>query len=148
MTKIKQADTKFYLVFTPTVSILNVANFKRFVEWAANFARLNHTKNSGWDMVPIFLHGPQFQDMIYANTDYRHYALAELNSIDPQALGVFASLQNFYDEVCDTLKNKYHNEPESIMFRKQLRKWNTSIDNSRGIKIEDYIPYSKLLYEQ
>ena len=29
MTKIKQADTKFNLVFTPTVSILNVANFKR-----------------------------------------------------------------------------------------------------------------------
>ena len=148
MTKIKQSRTRFKLVFTPTVSILNVADFKTLVEWAYNFAVDNHTENSIWDMQPIFLHGPQFQDMIYATNHYRYYALQNLQKIDQDALTYFKPLQKFYDEVIDTLKNKYENEPDSIMFRKQLHKWNTSIDNSRGIKIQDYIPYSELLYEQ
>jgi organic radical activating enzyme len=147
MEKVKQSNTRYDLVFTPTVSILNVANFQVFVDWAYDFATNNQTSNSVWDMRPIFLHGPQFQDMIYATTDYRYHSLEELDKINPQALSFFKPLQRFYDEVVDTLKNKYENQPDTIMFRKQLFKWNTSIDNSRGIKIEDYIPYSKFLYE-
>jgi len=146
MEKVRVSQTKFHLVFTPTVSILNVANFKTFIEWAYNFALNNNTSNSDWDMQPIFLHGPQFQDMIYATTDYRYFALDKLNKVNKNALSYFNNLHRFYDEVLETLQNKFENEPESIMFRQQLHKWNTSIDNSRGIKINDYIPYSELLY--
>jgi len=145
--KVQQSDTKYDLVFTPTVSIINVAHLSTFINWAYNFANTHQAPNVVWDMQPIFLHGPQFQDMIYATTDYRYYSLEQLDKINPQALSFFKPLQRFYDEVVDTLKNKFENEPDSIMFRKQLHKWNTSIDNSRGIKIEDYIPYSKFLYE-
>ena len=146
MEKVRVSQTKFHLVFTPTVSILNVANFKTFIEWAYNFALNNNTSNSDWDMQPIFLHGPQFQNMIYATTDYRYFALDKLNKVNKNALAYFNNLHRFYDEVLETLQNKFENEPESIMFRQQLHKWNTSIDNSRGIKINDYIPYSELLY--
>ena len=38
MDKVRVSQTHFHLVFTPTVSILNVANFKSFIEWAYNFA--------------------------------------------------------------------------------------------------------------
>ena len=146
MDKVRVSQTHFHLVFTPTVSILNVANFKSFIEWAYNFALNNTTSNSDWDMQPIFLHGPQFQDMIYATTDYRYFALDKLHKVDKNALAYFNNLHRFYDEVVETLQNKFENEPESIMFRQQLHKWNTSIDNSGGIKINDYIPYSELLY--
>ena len=148
MNKVSESQTKYHLVFTPTVSILNVANFKAFVEWAYDFAVSNNAPNSDWDMQPIFLHGPQFQDMIYATTDYRYFALKQLDKVDNSALKYFNNLNRFYDEVIETLQHKFENEPESKMYRQQLNKWNTSIDNSRGIKIEDYIPYSELLYEQ
>lgn len=147
MKKVQQSETKYDLVFTPTVSIINVANLSTFINWAYDFANTHQTPNVVWDMQPIFLHGPQFQDMIYATTDYRYYALEQLDNVDQNALIFFNPLQRFYNEVKDTLQNKFENEPDSIMFRKQLHKWNTSIDNSRGIKIEDYIPYSKFLYE-
>ena len=148
MQKIKQSDTKYDLVFTPTVSIINVANLGNFIDWAYGFATSHQLTNVVWDMQPIFLHGPQFQDMIYANTDYRYFALEQLDKVNQNALVFFQPLQRFVNEVKDTLQNKFENEPESIMYRKQLHKWNTSIDNSRGIDIQDYIPYSQLLYEQ
>ena len=148
MSKIKESNCNFHLVFTPTVSIMNVANFNKFVDWAYKFSLLNNTENNSWDMQPILLHGPQFQDIIYSNTDYRYYALKQLEQVDRGALVDFGALRIFYDHVVDTLKNKFENEPESIMFRKQLQKWNTAIDKSRGIDIQDYIPYSQLLYEQ
>lgn len=147
MKKVQQSDTKYDLVFTPTVSIINVAHLSTFINWAYDFANTHQAPNVVWDMQPIFLHGPQFQDMIYATTDYRNYTLEQLDNVDQNALTFFKPLQRFYNEVKDTLQNKFENEPDSIMFRKQLHKWNTSIDNSRGIKIEDYIPYSKFLYE-
>ena len=80
--------------------------------------------------------------------NYRYFALEQLDKVNQNALVFFQPLQRFVDEVKDTLQNKFENEPESIMYRKQLHKWNTSIDNSRGIDIQDYIPYSQLLYEQ
>ena len=147
MKKVQQSDTKYDLVFTPTVSIINVAHLSTFINWAYDFANTHQAPNVVWDMQPIFLHGPQFQDMIYATTDYRNYTLEQLDKVDQNALIFFKPLQRFYNEVKDTLQNKFENEPDSIMFRKQLHKWNTSIDNSRGIKIEDYISYSKFLYE-
>ena len=146
MEKVSESQTKYHLVFTPTVSIINVANLGTFIDWAYGFAKTHQMPNVIWDMQPIFLHGPQFQDMIYATTDYRYFALDQLNKVDKHSLAYFENLNRFYDEVVETLQSKFENEPESIMFRKQLHKWNTSIDNSRGIKIQDYIPYSELLY--
>ena len=147
MIKIPDSDTKFKLVFTPTVSIMNVGGFDKLIDWAYNFSIGNNIENIDWDMMPIFLHGPQFQDMIYSTEKYRQYTLRRIKMIDPKIRSHFKSLERFLSEVDHTLSNKYEDPQESTMYRKQLLHWNTSIDKSRDIKIGDYIPYSHLLYE-
>ena len=146
MNRIPHTNTKFELVFTPTVSIMNVGWFDKLIDWAYNFSINNTNKNINWDMMPIFLHGPQFQDMIYATEKYREYTLGRIQKIQPKVRSHFESLDRFLKEIDYTLSSK-HDPEESSMYRKQLLHWNSSIDKSRDIKIQDYIPYSHLLYE-
>ena len=147
LNKIKNSNTRFNLVFTPVVSILNVASFNKLVEWAYDFATNNKLDQIKWDMQPIFLHGPVFQDMIYATTDYRYFALDQLKLLPKDIINYFEHLARFYNEIVDTLQNKFENEIDSIHYRKQLKKWNTEIDKKRSIDIKDYIPYSEMIYE-
>ena len=126
---------------------MNVGGFDKLIDWAYNFSIGNNIKNIDWDMMPIFLHGPQFQDMIYSTEKYRQYTLRRIKMIDPKIRSHFKSLERFLSEVDHTLSTKYEDAQESTMYRKQLLHWNTSIDKSRDIKIGDYIPYSHLLYE-
>ena len=146
MDKIKSTNTKFDLVFTPTISILNVGSFHELIDWCYNFSNANPSDKIYWDMVPIFLHGPQFQDMIHASHDLRQFAINNLESVEQKQIDHFANLKSFYDEVIFTLKERFEDEIEAQNFRKQLFKWNYSIDKNRGINITNYIPYSKLIY--
>ena len=145
--KIKNNSAKFNLVFTPTISILNVASFHELIDWCYNFSINNHEEFMiTWDMQPIFLHGPQFQDMINASSGLRDYALKNLSSIAENQLEHFPSVKPLYEEVVNTLKEKFLDEQEAKAFRKQLFKWNYSLDKNRGINITNYIPYSNLIY--
>ena len=146
MDKIKDCNTKFDLVFTPTISILNVGSFHKLIEWCYDFSITHNNDKVTWDMQPIFLHGPQFQDMIHATHDLRQFAYNNLTSVDKKQIDHFANLKSFYNEVIYTLKERFEDETEAQNFRKQLFKWNYSIDKNRGINITNYIPYSKLIY--
>jgi len=146
MSKIKECETEFDLVFTPTISILNVGSFHELIDWCYNFSVNNTDNKVTWDMQPIFLHGPQFQDMIHATHDLRQFAYNNLTSVDKKQISHFTNLKSFYDEVIYTLKERFEDEVEAQSFRKQLFKWNYSIDKNRGINITNYIPYSKLIY--
>ncbi len=146
MDKIKLNDTEFDLVFTPTISILNVGSFHELIDWCYNFSDANPSDKINWDMQPIFLHGPQFQDMIHASHDLRQFAINNLISVDTSRLNHFSNLKPFYNEVLTTLKERFEDEAEAKSFRKQLFKWNYSLDKNRGINITNYIPYSKLIY--
>ena len=147
ITKIRKNSTQFELVFTPTLSILNVASFDELINWCYNFSVNNHEEYMiEWDMQPIFLHGPQFQDMINATKSLRDYALQRLNKVDQKKLDHFPRLRPFVNEVVNTLQAKFIDEQEAKSFRKQLFKWNYSLDKNRGINITNYIPYSKLIY--
>jgi hypothetical protein len=84
--------------------------------------------------------------MIHASHDLRQFAINNLESVEQKQIDHFANLKSFYDEVIFTLKERFEDEIEAQNFRKQLFKWNYSIDKNRGINITNYIPYSKLIY--
>ena len=143
----KTTRTQFDLNFTPVVSILNVANFNNIIEWAYNLATNNKYENITWDMQPIFLHGPEFMDMIHSTIEYRNLCLDNLNKVTKEQLQFFPCLEKFYNEVVDTLKNKFKHETEADSYRKQLKLWNDEIDKKRNIDINDYIDYAEMLYD-
>ena len=138
--------TQFTLVYTPTVNVINVGSFDKLVNWAYKFTTENNSNKVQWDMEPIMLQGPQFQDMTWANKQYKRYALEKLQNINPDAYQVFKSLRPFVNKIKIAL-SKIQDKIESKANNKQLYKFNTEIDKHRDIKIEDYIPYSHLLYE-
>tara|TARA_S200002703_G_scaffold133073_1_gene121109 strand:+ start:1363 stop:2634 length:1272 start_codon:yes stop_codon:yes gene_type:complete len=145
--KIKSTDCKFNLVFTPTVSILNVGSFDKIIDWAYTFCTDNLSNRIRYNMQPIFLHGPVFQDMIYATQEYRNYVLQTIKQVDANKINYFENLPTFVSEVIDTMENKFE-DPETAKFhRKQLFKWNTEIDKKRGTDITNFIEYSNLIYE-
>ena len=147
MDKIKESEhTKFNLVFTPTVNVLNVGSFDKLVNWAYDFANKNTTPKVQWNMEPIRLQGPQFQDMSWANKNYKQFALHNLDSIDHNAYKTFKSLKPFVNKMKLTLL-KIEDRIESQANNKQLHKWNTELDKHRGIDIKDYIEYSDMIYE-
>ena len=147
MDKIKDSKhTQFNLVFTPTVNVLNVGSFDKLVNWAYHFATNNNLPKVQWNMEPIMLQGPQFQDMAWANKNYKQFALHNLNSIDSNAYKTFKSLKQFVNKMKLTLL-KIEDKLESKANNKQLHKWNTELDKHRGIDIKDYIEYSDMIYE-
>ena len=147
MDKIKESEhTKFDIVFTPTVNVLNVGSFDKLVNWAYKFANTNTTSKVQWNMEPIRLQGPQFQDMSWANKNYKRFALQNLDSIDNNAYKTFKSLKPFVNKMKLTLM-KIEDRLESQANNKQLHKWNTELDKHRGIDIKDYIEYSDMIYE-
>jgi MoaA/NifB/PqqE/SkfB family radical SAM enzyme len=143
----KTTETEFDFNFTPAVSIINVANFNSLIEWAYNLAINNQHKNISWDMQSIFLHGPEFMDMIHSTVEYRNLCLDNLNKVTKEQLQFFPCLEKFYNEVVGTLKNKFEHETEANSYRKQLKLWNDEIDKKRKISIHDYFNYAGLLYE-
>ena len=143
----KTTETGFDFNFTPAVSIINVANFNSLIEWAYNLAINNQHKNITWDMQSIFLHGPEFMDMIHSTVEYRNLCLDNLNKVTKEQLQFFPCLEKFYNEVVGTLKNKFEHETEANSYRKQLKLWNDEIDKKRKISIHDYFNYAGLLYE-
>jgi len=143
----KTTETEFDFNFTPAVSIINVANFNSLIEWAYNLAINNQHKNISWDMQSIFLHGPEFMDMIHSTIEYRNLCLDNLNKVTKEQLQFFPCLEKFYNEVVGTLKNKFEHETEANSYRKQLKLWNDEIDKKRKISIHDYFNYAGLLYE-
>jgi hypothetical protein len=147
MNKIKDSKhTQFNLVFTPTVNVLNVGSFDKLVNWAYQFATNNNLPKVQWNMEPIMLQGPQFQDMSWANKNYKQFALNNLNGIDSNAYKTFKSLKAFVNKMKVTLL-KIEDRLESKANNKQLHKWNTELDKHRGIDIKDYIEYSDMIYE-
>jgi hypothetical protein len=84
--------------------------------------------------------------MINATKSLRDYALKRLSKVDQKKLDHFPKLRPFVDEVVNTLEAKFIDEQEAKAFRKQLFKWNYSLDKNRGINITNYIPYSNLIY--
>jgi MoaA/NifB/PqqE/SkfB family radical SAM enzyme len=143
----KTTETGFDFNFTPAVSIINVANFNSLIEWAYNLAINNQHKNITWDMQSIFLHGPEFMDMIHSTVEYRNLCLDNLNKVTKEQLQFFPCLEKFYNEVVNTLKNKFEHQTEADSYRKQLKLWNDEIDKKRKISIHDYFNYAGLLYE-
>ena len=143
----KTTETEFDFNFTPAVSIINVANFNSLIEWAYNLAINNQHKNISWDMQSIFLHGPEFMDMIHSTIEYRNLCLDNLNKVTKEQLQFFPCLERFYNEVVDTLKNQYDETLYSASKRAQLKLWNKEIDKKRGINIKNYVSYSEMLYE-
>ncbi len=143
----KTTETEFDFNFTPAVSIINVANFNSLIEWAYNLAINNQHKNITWDMQSIFLHGPEFMDMIHSTVEYRNLCLDNLNKVTKEQLQFFPCLEKFYNEIVNTLKNKFEHQTEADSYRKQLKLWNDEIDKKRKISIHDYFNYAGLLYE-
>jgi len=145
--KIQNNDTEFELVFTPTVSILNVGWFDQLIDWAHNFCIENQSDKIDYNMMPIFLHGPVFQDMIHATPKYRNYVCDRISKIETSKIKYFEGLPRFIDDILDTMKNQFEHVDTSKFHRQQLHKWNKEIDKKRGIDISDYIEYSDILYE-
>ncbi len=141
------SNTKIDLYFTPTVNIINVNNLHKIIEWAYNLASNNQHNNIKWDIQAIFLHGPEFMDMIHSTVEYRNLCLDNLNKVTKEQLQFFPCLEKFYNEVVGTLKNKFEHETEANSYRKQLKLWNDEIDKKRKISIHDYFNYAGLLYE-
>ena len=98
-------------------------------------------------MQSIFLHGPEFMDMIHSTVEYRNLCLDNLNKVTKEQLQFFPCLEKFYNEVVDTLKNQYDETLYSASKRAQLKLWNKEIDKKRGINIKNYVSYSEMLYE-
>ena len=141
------SNTKIDLYFTPTVNIINVNNLHKIIEWAYNLASNNQHNNIKWDIQAIFLHGPEFMDMIHSTIEYRNLCLDNLNKVTKEQLQFFPCLEKFYNEVVNTLKNKFEHQTEADSYRKQLKLWNDEIDKKRKISIHDYFNYAGLLYE-
>ncbi|MAH07685.1 hypothetical protein CMI38_05565 [Candidatus Pacearchaeota archaeon] len=141
------SNTKIDLYFTPTVNIINVNNLHKIIEWAYNLASNNQHNNIKWDIQAIFLHGPEFMDMIHSTIEYRNLCLDNLNKVTKEQLQFFPCLEKFYNEVVDTLKNQYDETLYSASKRAQLKLWNKEIDKKRGINIKNYVSYSEMLYE-
>ncbi len=140
------SGTQFRLVYTPTVNVINVGSFDELVNWAYQFSQDNKSNKVTWDMEPIMLQGPQFQDMAWANKEYKKYALQKLKNIEPKAFELFTSLHPFVNKMKIAL-SKIEDKLESKSNNEQLYKWNTEIDKHRGIDIKDYIEYSDMIYE-
>jgi len=68
------------------------------------------------------------------------------NDVDEKKVDYFKSLRPFFDETLDCIQNQFSDDAEGNL--KTLSLFNAGIDKKRGTSIEDYIPYSQLIYEQ
>lgn len=144
--KLKESNSLYAISFTPSLNIINLANFPKYIDWAYDLATSNNLPNVLWDMAPIRVHGPEYLDLWHANPLYRDFCTMAYNDVDEKKVDFFKNLRPFFDETLDCIQNQFSDDAEGNL--KTLSLFNAGIDKKRGTLIEDYIPYSQLIYEQ